>query len=67
MGKMGAKGACAVKAVIRGVYIALIGLIVFTGALCIAQGLSMRGQEKHENPLRALTPQPEFDGPELTL
>lgn len=55
------------KAVIRGVYIALIGLIVFTGALCIAQGFSTRGQEKQEKPPHILTPCPELDGPELTL
>ena len=33
------------KSVIRGVYIALVGLIVFTGALFIAQG-ALTGDQK---------------------
>lgn len=62
---MGAKGACAVKAVIRVVYIALVGLIVFTGALLIAQGLKEpKPPERQDMP-----PAQEIrlDTPELTL
>ena len=63
------------KKVIRGVYIALVGLIVFTGALLIAQGALRRG----EAPAREEMPVCNFpqaqeesgrlapDGPELPI
>ena len=60
---MGKKGACAVKGIIRVAYVALVGLIVFTGALFIAQGLRAPQPQAQECP----SPEPRLDTPELTL
>ena len=58
------------KSVVKGVYIALIGLVVFTGALFIAQGARTQNEpiEPAAEAAEALEAQrPEPDGPELPL
>ena len=50
------------KSIVRWVYIALVGLIVFTGALFIAQG-ALTGDQK---PPIAEAPAPEADESPLT-
>ena len=59
------------KTLIRCAYVALVGLVVFMGALCIARGVSLRAQEagaprqQEKAPAQAGRLAP--DGPELTL
>lgn len=58
------------KSVVKGVYIALVGLIVFTGALFIAQGARTQNEPiepaaEAEEAVETQRPVP--DGPELPL
>lgn len=59
------------KTLIRCAYVALVGLVVFMGALCIARGVSLHAQQadaprqQESAPAQALRPAP--DSPELTL
>lgn len=52
------------KSAIRCAYIALVGLTVFIGALCIAQGMRTR-EEKPASPKTEMRVPP--DGPRTTL